>query len=579
MAVKKGFLHITEIIIVVLLIFVVLFQFNMIPMIETQWGDTKLLLMAYDLLYSFKKLGLNWFDPYDTADAISLALNNTAGFSLKTMQEIRPITRVGCVCDEENFTILKNEILTDFTLNGIRRSFTVERISPESLHFSVSNDVIVFWGSPVMGGNDFRRLEEYVKSGRGVVEFSALSEDKAKEAWHEDIFNLVWVEETDSVYVRSQNAYFSPITPTDAGYGTWKLFYHTPYELSPELSTAAYWKMNDGDGTARDTSGKENDGILYSGVDSCAVYDVSVCPLWVDGKTGTALNFDGSEDFVLVNDDNTLDFGTGSFTVEAWIRTEDTEGPIVYKWDTSDGWEFSLRLSELQMEVMDEGSSSYLVRTINTGINDGSWHLATAVVDRPNERIDLYVDGSYKGGAGTPIIGSLDNDNDLFIGGIPTGTIDSQFFDGDIDEVVIYSRVLTPGEIESHYERVMDSKTHEFSNFASENVSLGSKSASAVIVEQETRYTGGSHDGESVPLAVVNWGVRGSGRTAWVSSAPLEPDNKHLLKSLVMWASSGNEYGVSGGEIKEGVRSVLYTVLNRDMYEPVRVDLTVGYHF
>ncbi len=67
--------------------------------------------------------------------------------------------------------------------------------------------------------------------------------------------------------------------------------------LSPSLSVhsaldvglIAHWSFNEGFGfTANDSSGNGNTGTLVNG------------PAWVDGKLGKALDFSGSNDYVLI---------------------------------------------------------------------------------------------------------------------------------------------------------------------------------------------------------------------------------------------------------------------------------------
>ena len=80
----------------------------------------------------------------------------------------------------------------------------------------------------------------------------------------------------------------------------------------------AHWPLDEGgDGTARDASGNGNDGTLNG-------------PTWDSGKFGGALSFDGSNDFVDCGNSSTLDFGTGDFTVSAWIKTADRAGETIF---------------------------------------------------------------------------------------------------------------------------------------------------------------------------------------------------------------------------------------------------------
>ena len=76
----------------------------------------------------------------------------------------------------------------------------------------------------------------------------------------------------------------------------------------PGNTLAAAYGFEEGGGiSATDSSGNSNTGTLTNG------------PTRVAGRYGQALNFDGSNDYVIVADANSLDF-TQSFTLSAWVQ-------------------------------------------------------------------------------------------------------------------------------------------------------------------------------------------------------------------------------------------------------------------
>jgi len=60
------------------------------------------------------------------------------------------------------------------------------------------------------------------------------------------------------------------------------------------------------DGGRFDASGNNNTGVLING------------PAWVEGKHGSALSFDGADDYVNCGADSSLNI-TNSMTASAWI--------------------------------------------------------------------------------------------------------------------------------------------------------------------------------------------------------------------------------------------------------------------
>jgi Concanavalin A-like lectin/glucanases superfamily len=70
-----------------------------------------------------------------------------------------------------------------------------------------------------------------------------------------------------------------------------------------------YWKLDEASGTvAADSSGNSNTGTTYNS------------PTWAAGKINNALTFNGTTQYVSVPDVAGLRFGTGDFTVAAWIN-------------------------------------------------------------------------------------------------------------------------------------------------------------------------------------------------------------------------------------------------------------------
>ena len=72
-------------------------------------------------------------------------------------------------------------------------------------------------------------------------------------------------------------------------------------------NTAALWHFNENTGgTTADATTNGNTGTLNG-------------PVWTTGRFGAGLSFDGTNDYVLVNDASSLDIA-GELTLEAWIK-------------------------------------------------------------------------------------------------------------------------------------------------------------------------------------------------------------------------------------------------------------------
>lgn len=173
------------------------------------------------------------------------------------------------------------------------------------------------------------------------------------------------------------------------------------------------------------------------------------------GMFGGAVLFDGNDDYLRAVSSASLNVGTGSFTVAAWVRPGDTlPGRIVNKWNNTIGWIFDVHIASGAVAnpgqvrfKMSDGSNPGIDFNANASLTNGTWTHIAAVVDRPNNLLKLYVEGSeVLSQSTTTVTGTLDNAADLGIGTIPIAP--GNYYNGGIDEVRLYKGVaLTPAQI------------------------------------------------------------------------------------------------------------------------------------
>lgn len=99
----KGFIHIVEIVIITLVMFMVVLQFATIPRVRSNWDRTKLMLLGNDLLFSGEKKGIDWFNENDIDYYMNKSLakniiydvkikNETGTYFITNNQVDRPVT-------------------------------------------------------------------------------------------------------------------------------------------------------------------------------------------------------------------------------------------------------------------------------------------------------------------------------------------------------------------------------------------------------------------------------------------------------------------------------------------------------
>ena len=210
----------------------------------------------------------------------------------------------------------------------------------------------------------------------------------------------------------------------------------------------ASWSNNCSTDAVLDTSGNSNNG------DACPN---STGPTGgAVGKFGNAGDLDGSDDYVLVADSNSLDVTT-NFTISAWINADTIasgEYMIVSKdgvgTDTTDAFNFYAQAGgRICYETNNRGGS---VCSSSSSIAAGSWY-HVAVVFNDSEpgatKAKLFVNGVQRGYHDADITQApIALSTNLLIG--RQGNSGS-LFDGKIDDVRMYNRSLSPAEITALY--------------------------------------------------------------------------------------------------------------------------------
>jgi len=212
-----------------------------------------------------------------------------------------------------------------------------------------------------------------------------------------------------------------------------------------------YWRFDEGVGVVVDDSSTENNhGTLKNG------------PLWVDGKDGKALSFDGSDDYVEIPDAESLRLQ--EFTLSGWIYMTERpyqhssdphvaminklnfSGPVKgYKLD----FEYPTSINDDLVIAIGDGDHQVFLLEYNS-IDDlmlNQWHHLVGTYDGIAAK--LYIDGELKAISGPKNYTIVNDDTPLGIGQEITGA--SGHFSGLIDNVGIYNRALSLEEVQMLY--------------------------------------------------------------------------------------------------------------------------------
>ncbi|MHC4545845.1 MAG: LamG domain-containing protein, partial [Planctomycetota bacterium] len=195
-----------------------------------------------------------------------------------------------------------------------------------------------------------------------------------------------------------------------------------------------------------------------------------------DADRVKVLRLDGNGDFVNCGnptDPCALDFGTGSWTISAWVKTSisgDTEGDkgVIYSkgGDYSGGHRCGLYVNENQGTqgrltlIIDDNANDGIGSSFNkimvdstVLVNDGEWHHVVGLRDVNDLR--LYIDGLLDESDIIPVAYDLSgtHQHNAYIGAVtnheqdPNGTVLTKELKGSVDDVRIYDYALSPEEV------------------------------------------------------------------------------------------------------------------------------------
>ena len=213
-----------------------------------------------------------------------------------------------------------------------------------------------------------------------------------------------------------------------------------------EPGMIAYWQ---GEANARDHYYK-SDGILSGG----ALFNV--------GVHGQAFVLDGVENHITIPDDDRFSFGDGSddspFSVSAWIQFNGdlVLQKILGKADSFNYGEWMLTTNtdeNLAFYMIDQSeNNTYIGRAWNNTLELDKWYYVVGTYDGSGSAsgIRLYVDGVQEDDADAAQGSYVAMENtsiDLIM-----GNYGATYFDGKIDEIAVFDRVLSLGEIENMYD-------------------------------------------------------------------------------------------------------------------------------
>lgn len=208
-----------------------------------------------------------------------------------------------------------------------------------------------------------------------------------------------------------------------------------PDEGTAGLDGVGYWPFNQESGDTAPDQANGYDGTLVNG------------PTWSDGKSGNALQFDGTDDYVDTGA-SILDVDT-DFSVAAWVKLDDKDGFQTVMSQNRDGTSaFFLQYSDADDRLAFSTANTRALA--NEPPKTGEWYHMVGVMENYHGQQKLYINGeqvaSVRNCIGVPANGNT------YIGSANFGGNQVDFLDGKIDQAHVYEKPLTADEVSKLYE-------------------------------------------------------------------------------------------------------------------------------
>ncbi len=208
-------------------------------------------------------------------------------------------------------------------------------------------------------------------------------------------------------------------------------------------SPVGYWRLGESSGTtAADRTGGPA-GTYVGGVTLGA-------PGALASDSDTAVKLNGSTGYVRVDNRADLNFSSGDFTTEAWVRPDVSAGMAILQKGGSSGysvWQYRLSLTSAG-----RWRGTVFVGTSNITVTDPSAPNLSAwthlVMVRQGTLLKLYVNGLEV--ARTTFTGDVNTSTGMLAVG-RAGNSSSDYYRGAVDEVAVYPRALSESSVFAHY--------------------------------------------------------------------------------------------------------------------------------
>ena len=240
-------------------------------------------------------------------------------------------------------------------------------------------------------------------------------------------------------------------------------------------SPVAHWKLDNTTTGIQDSAGSNNgtnNGAtevatyvnttagISSGMNQSALVQSDLS--FTNGYSPYALDFDGTNDYIEIQDNNNLDFGTADFSLSAWFKTSVTplqHQTILSKQNPENNSEWVLQVEYNTNKVAFRANATTILRS-TTLVNNGNWN--NVIITRISGVFYLYLNSSQENT--TTLTQDLTNTQVLRIGRRFVNY--NGYFDGEISNVSIWNAALTSSQVSEIYNEGVPSNLNNHSAYS-----------------------------------------------------------------------------------------------------------------
>jgi hypothetical protein len=218
------------------------------------------------------------------------------------------------------------------------------------------------------------------------------------------------------------------------------------YQVNPAAPGAAnlagHWTFDNAANVGADSTGN-NDGTVSGNASQST-----------NAKVGSgSLALDGEDDFINVRGGpffSALDDDGDGLTVAAWVQFAPRETFALMRVFSTNmsaggtgGWGFGIIQPPASLRFTTYGIRDYDTADLSSHLPDGQW-IHVAAVYKSDGDVDFYIDGAWAETVAGDF--SMNDTQGFLIGGLASATA-TEWFEGLIDDLRIYGRELSQGEV------------------------------------------------------------------------------------------------------------------------------------